>query len=148
MCGPGFVLPPVSVLDALQIPRFQQAREAPPSGSSGGHGALPPCACPCGPSALPGRSATGPTTTSPMNEVKMSAGFDRSLLEGKDRDELMQIANALGEKPPSRAKKADIIALVLRAAGVEDDRPAAAVSPPVKPKRAPRARATAKADAG
>jgi transcription termination factor Rho len=83
-----------------------------------------------------------------MNEVKMSAGFDRSLLEGKDRDELMQIANALGEKPPSRAKKADIIALVLRAAGVEDDAPTGDDSaPPAKPKRAPRARA-AKADAG
>jgi len=78
----------------------------------------------------------------------MSAGFDRSLLEGKDRDELMQIANALGEKPPSRAKKADIIALVLRAAGVEDDAPAVESAAPAKPKRAPRARPAAKADAG
>jgi transcription termination factor Rho len=46
------------------------------------------------------------------------SGFDRSLLERKERDELSQIAEQLGQKPPSRAKKADIIDLILRLAGV------------------------------
>ena len=53
----------------------------------------------------------------------MSVGspeLDRSVLEGKDRDELVTIATALGEKPPARAKKADIIDLV-RGLGVLAD---------------------------
>ena len=45
--------------------------------------------------------------------------MDRSVLEGKDRDELVTIATALGEKPPARAKKADIIDLVLRLTGAD-----------------------------
>jgi transcription termination factor Rho len=80
----------------------------------------------------------------------MSVGspeLDRSVLEGKDRDELVTIATALGEKPPARAKKADIIDLVLRLTGADvpsgpapdeaasDDKP--------KARRAPRARAAA-----
>ena len=37
----------------------------------------------------------------------MSEGqaFDKSLLEGKDRNELVAIATSLGQKPPARAKK-------------------------------------------
>ncbi len=51
----------------------------------------------------------------------MSVGqeFDPSLLEGKDRSELATLAEALGEKPPARAKKADIVALILRLVGAE-----------------------------
>ncbi len=49
------------------------------------------------------------------------SGFDRSLLERKERDELSQIAEQLGQKPPSRAKKADIVELILRLAGVTVD---------------------------
>ena len=48
------------------------------------------------------------------------SGFDPSVLERKDRDELSQIAESLGQKPPSRAAKADIVDLILRLAGVSD----------------------------
>ena len=47
-----------------------------------------------------------------------SQQLERSALERKDRDELMTIATALGGKPGSRAKKADIIDLVLQLTGV------------------------------
>ncbi len=46
------------------------------------------------------------------------SGFERSLLERKERDELTQIAEQLGQRPPSRAKKADIVDLILQLAGV------------------------------
>jgi transcription termination factor Rho len=49
------------------------------------------------------------------------SGFDPSVLERKDRDELSQIAESLGQKPPSRARKADIVDLILRLAGVPAD---------------------------
>jgi transcription termination factor Rho len=54
------------------------------------------------------------------------SGFDISLLEGKDRAELAAIAEQLGQKPGARAKKADIVALILRLVGAEggDDAPA------------------------
>ena len=51
--------------------------------------------------------------------------FERSLLERKDRDELSKIALSLGQKPPSRAKKADMVDLILRLAGVPVDGAAA-----------------------
>ncbi|MGZ4695251.1 MAG: transcription termination factor Rho [Acidimicrobiales bacterium] len=44
--------------------------------------------------------------------------LERSALERKDRDELHTIAIALGGKPGSRAKKADIVDLILELAGV------------------------------
>jgi transcription termination factor Rho len=44
--------------------------------------------------------------------------LERSALEKKDRDELQTIAIALGGKPASRAKKADIVDLILELAGV------------------------------
>ena len=47
--------------------------------------------------------------------------FERSLLERKDRDELTKIAISLGQKPPARAKKADMVDLILRLAGVPLD---------------------------
>ncbi|MGI9605411.1 MAG: Rho termination factor N-terminal domain-containing protein, partial [Acidimicrobiales bacterium] len=37
----------------------------------------------------------------------------RSALERKDRDELTTIATSLGVKPPSRARKAEIVDLIL-----------------------------------
>jgi transcription termination factor Rho len=42
-------------------------------------------------------------------------GFDRSVLESKEREELFTIANALGVKVPSRTKKADIITAIVDA---------------------------------
>ena len=76
--------------------------------------------------------------------------LERSVLERKERDELQTIAEALGVKPGVRTKKADLIAHILVAAGVEpqpapvdngevttDDRP--------RRSRTPRAKAT---DAG
>jgi len=45
--------------------------------------------------------------------------LERSVLERKERDELQTIAEALGVKPGSRTKKADLIAQILVAAGVE-----------------------------
>ncbi len=44
--------------------------------------------------------------------------LERSALEAKDRDELVAIATALGGKPASRAKKADIVSLILDLTGV------------------------------
>jgi len=57
--------------------------------------------------------------------------LERSALERKDRDELHTIATALGGKPGSRAKKADIVDLILDLAGVvspASDGPAPSVS--------------------
>jgi len=47
-----------------------------------------------------------------------SQQLGRAALEGKDRDELLTIASAMGGKPGSRAKKADIVDLILELAGV------------------------------
>src|SRR5690625_4088728 len=49
--------------------------------------------------------------------------FDPSLLEGKDRKELVAIATSLGRKPPSRAKKADMIKLIMDLVGADPDEP-------------------------
>ncbi|MDQ6698357.1 MAG: hypothetical protein M3Z46_12955, partial [Actinomycetota bacterium] len=43
---------------------------------------------------------------------------ERLLLERKDRADLVTMATALGEKPPARAKKADIVELILRVTNV------------------------------
>jgi transcription termination factor Rho len=48
------------------------------------------------------------------------SGFDMTLLEGKDRAELAAIAEQLGQKPGARAKKADIVALILRLVGADE----------------------------
>ena len=50
-----------------------------------------------------------------------SEDFDRSHLERKDREQLVVIATTLGRKPPSRAKKAEIVDLILELAGVSND---------------------------
>jgi transcription termination factor Rho len=47
-----------------------------------------------------------------------STTLERSALERKDREELTTIAQALGAKPPSRARKADIVQLILELTGV------------------------------
>ena len=44
--------------------------------------------------------------------------LERSTLERKDRVELATIAETLGRKPTSRAKKSDIIDLILELTGV------------------------------
>jgi transcription termination factor Rho len=49
-----------------------------------------------------------------------SQALERSTLEAKDRESLHQIATAMGGKPGSRAKKADIITMILELAGVTD----------------------------
>ena len=52
----------------------------------------------------------------------MSAeAFDQKVLESKDRAELATIAEQLGRKPGARAKKADIIALIMELVGAPDD---------------------------
>jgi transcription termination factor Rho len=45
----------------------------------------------------------------------MSETFDRSQLDGKDRDQLSQIASALGVKSTSRMRKADLVAAIVGA---------------------------------
>jgi transcription termination factor Rho len=47
-----------------------------------------------------------------------STTLERSALERKDREELTTIAQALGVKPPSRARKAEIVQLILELTGV------------------------------
>ena len=52
--------------------------------------------------------------------------LERSVLEGKERDELHAIAQALSVKTNTRTKKADMIDGILKATGVSvDDRPPA-----------------------
>ncbi len=47
--------------------------------------------------------------------------LERSVLEGKERDELHAIAQALSVKTNSRTKKADMIDGILKATGVSTD---------------------------
>jgi transcription termination factor Rho len=70
--------------------------------------------------------------------VESTEALERSVLEGKDREQLLAIAAALGVKATSRAKKADIIGKILEQTGstVTADTPAATTPAP----RAPRAR--------
>ena len=56
-------------------------------------------------------------------------------LERKDRAELATIAEALGGKPTSRTKKADIIGMILDRAGVTSAGPDAAPAAPAAPAR-------------
>jgi transcription termination factor Rho len=60
------------------------------------------------------------------------SGFDISLLEGKDRAELAAIAEQLGQKPGARAKKADIVALILRLVGAEGGDEATDAAPAIE----------------
>ncbi len=63
--------------------------------------------------------------------------LERSVLESKEREELLAIANALGTRPTSRAKKSDLVTAILRATGVES-----ADEEPERPRR-PRTRRAA-----
>jgi transcription termination factor Rho len=47
-----------------------------------------------------------------------ASALERATLERKDREELVAIAQALGGKAPSRAKKADIVDIILELTGV------------------------------
>ncbi len=76
-----------------------------------------------------------------------STALEQSALERKDRDELLTIAQALGGKPASRAKKADIVALILELTGVSGGEApsegAPTEEPPAPAPRATRARKAA-----
>ena len=63
--------------------------------------------------------------------VESTEALERSVLEGKDREQLLAIAAALGVKATSRAKKADIIAKILEQTGGPSvaDTPAPARTP-------------------
>ena len=74
-----------------------------------------------------------------MSETQL----ERSVLEAKERDELFAIADALGAKPGTRAKKADLVTQILRATGIE---PQDAGDPAEKPRRTRARRSTAAAD--
>ncbi|MCL6091456.1 MAG: transcription termination factor Rho [Actinobacteria bacterium] len=73
--------------------------------------------------------------------------LERSVLEGKEREELFAIAQALGSSPPARTKKADLVSHILQATGVEE-----AVAPDKaatsEKTRKPRARRTSSKGAG
>ena len=66
-----------------------------------------------------------------------STTLERSALERKDRDELTTIAQALGAKPPARARKAEIVQLILELTGVASSTSASgAEEGATRPKRA------------
>jgi transcription termination factor Rho len=65
-----------------------------------------------------------------------STTLERSALERKDREELTTIAQALGAKPPSRARKAEIVQLILELTGVTSSEAAGTGERGAKPKRA------------
>ena len=46
-----------------------------------------------------------------------TAEMRRSTLQRKDREELTEIASTLGKKPPTRARKGEIIDLILELVG-------------------------------
>ena len=64
------------------------------------------------------RSPPKSSEVTPPMSVEPST-LERSALERKDREELTTIAQALGAKPPSRARKAEIVELILEVTGVE-----------------------------
>jgi transcription termination factor Rho len=72
--------------------------------------------------------------------------LERSVLEGKERDELHAIADALGVKPGSRTKKADLVDKILQATGVTPNGNGSNGDAPVdKPKKARATKKTAEA---
>ncbi|HMQ27752.1 MAG TPA: hypothetical protein PKA98_17310, partial [Acidimicrobiales bacterium] len=58
-----------------------------------------------------------------------STDLERAALERKDRDELQTIAEAMGGKPGSRARKGEIIDLILELAGVTESASAGEPAP-------------------
>ncbi|NLD77749.1 MAG: transcription termination factor Rho, partial [Acidimicrobiales bacterium] len=71
------------------------------------------------------RAASSPRTTSErVSPMADGPTFDPSMLERKDRAELVTIVESLGGKVPSRAKKADIVGQILLLVGHgADDEP-------------------------
>jgi len=59
--------------------------------------------------------------------------LEQSALEGKDKDQLLQIAKALGVKGISKLKKADLIGAIITATGGADEAPADAPAPQESP---------------
>jgi transcription termination factor Rho len=72
--------------------------------------------------------------------------IDRSVLAGKDRDELHTIAGAIGVKAATRMRKADLIDAILDAANGGGDANGAADTDTPKPRRVRSARASQVAD--
>jgi transcription termination factor Rho len=64
-----------------------------------------------------------------------STTLERSALERKDREELTTIAQALGAKPPSRARKAEIVQLILELTGVASSEAPGEEDNDARPKR-------------
>jgi transcription termination factor Rho len=62
----------------------------------------------------------------------VSEALERSVLENKDRDQLVTIASALGVKTPARAKKSDIIDKILETTGVTAAPAVAGEAPPAR----------------
>ena len=74
--------------------------------------------------------------------------IDRSVLAGKDREELHTIAGAIGVKAATRMRKADLIEAILDAANGGGDAPAATpAGDATKPRRVRSARSSQLADA-
>src|SRR5215210_7828842 len=70
--------------------------------------------------------------------------LERSVLERKERDELQTIARAMGAEPGSRARKADLVDIILSKAGIATEPGPAANGGSTSPTRR---RRTTKADA-
>nr|MBA3303913.1 hypothetical protein [Acidimicrobiia bacterium] len=67
------------------------------------------------------RVGNAPSVSLPTmkEEVRMSESvLERSVLERKERDELQTIARAMGAEPTARARKADLVDLILTTAGI------------------------------
>jgi transcription termination factor Rho len=73
----------------------------------------------------------------------VSEALERSVLENKDRDQLVTIASALGVKTPARAKKSDIIDKILETTGVSAPAAPAAAAAPARAVRGRAAKAEA-----
>ena len=59
--------------------------------------------------------------------------LEQSTLEGKDKDQLLQIAKALGVKGVSKLKKADLVVKIIDATGGADEAPAEASAEDMEP---------------
>ena len=95
------------------------------------------------------RSVSNPTCEEVLVEP---TELRRSTLERKDRDELVTIATALGSKPPSKARKAEIVDLIIKTATTDassngddnGDGDEADTSDEAKPKSSSRSKKSAK----
>ena len=67
--------------------------------------------------------------------VESSEALERSVLEGKDRDALLRIAEVLGVKASSRTKKAEIVDRILEQTGAASASSARRPRLPPSPRR-------------